>query len=453
MRISIIIALVLSPLLFYAQDSGAMSFTLEEAENYALENSTKVKNAKIDQQITEKTIWETISIGLPQASGSVNYSNIFKVPEMSFGGYVDWGSMDPMSYITPMDVFANYVEGQPIQLGVKQNVTWDITVNQIIFNGEYLVGLQALKTMRKTADIMIDKAEADTKALISETYILVQILQENKLIIEESMKNTEVLLKEIKATNAAGMIDKTSVDQFQLTVHNLTNAVSSMEKQIQTMKLLLKYQMGLDNSQEIVLTESADEILLNIDPNKILLQEFKLENNLDYRMLNIQEESALLTLKQHKSHVLPSLVAFYRHQEQMKTADFNFSNPNMVGVTLSVPILSSGGRWARTEKAKLELVKIQNVKYDVQSALNMQVTQNRNNFITANEKYKLEKQNLELAESIYNNTMIKFRNGSTSSLELTQAQNQMLTAQTGCYSAILELLQAKNNLDKALNNY
>lgn len=449
----LLLILFLPGLLLAQQDGQKTSFTLEEAQKFALENNVNVKNARINDQITDKTIWETIAIGLPQANGSVNYSNIFKVPEMSFGGYVNWGAMDPMSYITPMDVFANYVEGEPIQLGVKQNVTWDITINQIIFNGEYLVGLQALKTMRKTSETLIEKAEVDTKDLISETYILVQILEENKSIVEKSLKNTQALLVEMEATNQAGLLDKTSVDQFRLTTHNLTNAVSTLEKQIQTMKLLLKYQMGMDINQEIVLTESADDILLKVDANKLLLQPFYLENNLDYRMLSIQEESAMLTVKQHKSHVLPSVVAFYRHQEQMKTADFNFSNPNMIGVTVSVPILSSGGRWARTEKSKLELVKIQNIKYDLSSALAMQVTQFRNNFITANEKYLLEKQNLQLAESIYNNTLIKFKNGTASSLELTQAQNQMLTAQTGCYNAILELLQAKNNLDKVLNNY
>ena len=453
MRVGIFILFILVPFVFVAQENGARSLTLEEAQVYAVENSVKVKNAKVDQEITEKTIWKTIAIGLPQANGSVNYQNIFKVPEMNFGGYVDWEAMDPMSYITPVDVYTNYVEGQPIQLGVKQNITWDVTVNQIIFNGEYLVGLQAIKTLRKTSEIIIERAEADVKALITETYVLVKILEENKLILEESLQNTSVLLEEMELTNKAGFIDKTSVDQFQLTVHNLTNAVSTVEKQISTMKLLLKYQMGMDINQEIVLSESADEILSNVDGDKLLLQDFVLDNNLDYRMLNIQEESAFLTLKQQKSHILPSLVGFYRHQEQMKTADFNFANPNMIGVTLSIPILSSGSRWSDTEKAKLELIKIQNTKTDVVSALNMQVVQNRNNFITASEKYDLEKQNLVLAKKIYDNTLIMFKNGTASSLEVTQAQNQMLQSQTGCYNAILELLQAKSNLDKTLNNY
>ncbi len=299
----------------------------------------------------------------------------------------------------------------------------------------------------------MEKAEVDVKALISETYVLVKILEQNREVLNESLENTQILLDEMIATNTVGLLDKTSVDQFQLTVHNLTNAVSSIDKQIQTMKMLLKYQMGMDINQEIILTETAEELLEKVDVEQLLLQEFIVDNNIDYRMLNIQEESAILTVKQHKSHVLPSLTAFYRHQEQMKTADFSFANPNIVGVTMSVPILSSGGRWARTEKAELELLKVQNTKYDVERALNMQVSQNRNNFIVAFEKYDLEQQNLELAQKIYDNTLIMFRNGTASSLELTQAQNQMLTSQSNHYSAILELLQAKNNLDKTLNNY
>jgi outer membrane protein TolC len=300
--------------------------------------------------------------------------------------------MDPMSYITPIDVFSHYVEGEPIQLGVKQNVTWDITVSQIIFNGEYLVGLQAIKTMRKTSDVMMEKAEADVKALISETYVLVKILEQNREVLNESLENTQILLEEMIEINNVGLLDKTSVDQFQLTVHNLTNAVSSIDKQIQTMKMLLKYQMGMDINQEIILIETAEELLEKVNAEQLLLQEFKVDNNLDFRMLSIQEESAILTVKQHKSHVLPSLTAFYRHQEQMKIADFNFANPNMIGVTLSVPILSSGGRWARSEKAELELLKVQNTKYDVERALNMQVSQNKSNFIIAYEKYDLEKE-------------------------------------------------------------
>ncbi|MBN2778394.1 MAG: TolC family protein [Bacteroidales bacterium] len=453
MRRLLVCLIVLLPLKFFAQEFGQTSFTLEQAKNYAVENSVNVKNAKVNSEITEKTIWETISVGLPQANGTVNYQNIFTVPEMNFGGYVDWGAMDPMSYITPMDVFANYVEGMPIQLGVKQNVTWDVTVSQIIFNGEYLVGLQAIKTMRKTSDVLIEKAQMDVKALITETYVLVKIFEQNREVLNESLQNTKKLLEEMITTNEAGLIDKTSVDQFQLTVHNLTNVVVSMDKQIESMKLLLKYQMGMDINQEISLVESAEQILEGLNYEGLLLQEFNIGQNLDYRMLNIQEENASLIIKQNKSRTLPSLTAFYRHQEQMKTPDFNFSNPNVVGVTLSVPILSSGARWSRIEKAKLEYVKIQNTKIDVESALNMQVVQNRNNFIVAYEKYELEKKSLELAKKIYDNTLIMFRNGTASSLELTQAQNQMLTSQSNSYTAILELLQAKNNLDKVLNNY
>ena len=449
----VVIIFALIPLLYFAQESEIMSFTLEEAQNYAIENSVKIKNANIDNEIAKNKVWETTAIGLPQVSGNIKYQNTFTVPEMSFGGYIDWQAMDPTIPVTSGYVLSNYVMPEPIQMGVKENVTWDVTVSQLVFSGEYLVGLQAAKTYQQISEMAIVKAEIGLKSLISETYVLVKVLQENKIIIVESLENTEKLLVEMKATNKAGLLDKTSVDQFQLTVFNLTNAVSSIEKQIQTMKLLLKYQMGMDIKQEILLTESVEDILAKVNGEQLLLQEFVVNNHIDYQMLNVQEEVTSLALKRQKSTVLPTLSAFYRHQEQMKTAEFNFFSPDMIGATLSIPIFSSGGRYSKIEQSKLDLLKLQNTKFDVESALNMQVEQNKNAFITASEKYSLEKQNLVLSKTIYNNTLIMFQNGTASSLELTQAQNQMLTAQTGCYNSLLELLQAKNKLDKALNNY
>jgi outer membrane protein TolC len=261
----VFIILILMPFLLLAQSGEKNAFTLAEAQAFAVENSVNVKNATLDTEIAKKKVWETTAIGLPQVSGSVNYQNTFTVPEMSFGGFVDWQAMDPLTPVTPSDVLANYVMGEPMELGVAENFTWDITVSQLIFSGEYIVGLQAAKTYQQISGLSVVKAEIETKKLISETYVLVQVLTENKSLIAESLENTEKLLVEMQATNKAGLLDKTSVDQFQLTVYNLTNALSSLEKQVETMKILLKYQMGMDITQEIELTESAEDILFKVE--------------------------------------------------------------------------------------------------------------------------------------------------------------------------------------------
>ncbi|HBS85327.1 MAG: hypothetical protein A2W91_16095 [Bacteroidetes bacterium GWF2_38_335] len=429
------------------------AFSLKEAQEYALINNTSVKNAIIDIEIAKKKVWETTAIGLPQVNGNVNYQNVFTVPEMSFGGYIDWASMDPSIPLTSGDVLSHYVMPEPIQLGVKENVTWDITVSQLIFSGEYIVGLQAAKTFQQVSALSLEKAKIETKLLIKETYTLVQILEENRKIITNSLENTEKILADLQATNKVGFLDQTSVDQLELTTHNLTNAKISVEKQINTVKLLLKYQMGMNMDQEISLTESAETILSTVESDKILLQPFDIGKNIDYQMLEVQEEITSLSLKRQKSTNLPTLSAFYRHQEQMKTPEFNFTSPDMIGVSLKVPIFASGTRHVKIQQAKLELLQIENNKLNVEQALNMQVEQARNSFITANNKYILEKDNLDLSKRIYDNTLIKFQNGSVSSMELTQAQNQMLNTQMGYFTAILDLLKAKNTLDKAINNY
>lgn len=436
-----------------AQDEEKSSFTLLEAIAFAQENNANVKNAEVDMEIAKKKVWETTAIGLPQVTGSVNYTNTFDVPEMSFGPYIAWDMMPPGDPITPETIGAYTMPGQIIELGVKENVAWDITVSQLIFSGEYIVGLQASKAFQQMSDLSYEKANIDINQQISDSYLLVKMLEKNYQNVETSLENTRLLLKEMETTNEVGFADKNSVDQFRLTVSNLGNVLLSMERQINTSKMLLKYQMGYDMDKEIELTQNLEEVFAALDYESYLTKEFTVENHIDYQILDTQEKLTLLSLKQQKSKSLPTIAAFYKHQEQFETPDFNFFNPNMVGVSLTVPIFSSFSRSSKVKQAKLELIKAQNSKAMVASGLSLQIQQARGDFSTAFEKYTVEKENLALAEKIYDDTVKKFKNGNASSLEVTQAQNQMLNTQSSYYTAIFELLQAKNTLDKALNNY
>jgi outer membrane protein len=451
-RLLIITALTLLTNLLFAQTEDKNSFTLQEAVEFAKENNSSVKNSEIDIEIAAKKVWETTAIGLPQVSGSASYTNIFSVPEMSFGPYIDWYSMPAGTAITPELIGAYTREGNSIQLGVKENVTWDITVSQLIFSGEYLVGLQASRTYRLMADLGLEKAFLDVKQSVSDAYILVLLLKRNYLNIEQSLENTKKLLQEMEATNKVGFVERTGVDQFRLTVANLGNALLSIQRQVKTAEMLLKIQMGYEIAKEITLSETLDGIFENNDYTNYINQDFGIENHIDYKLFDTQEKLTILSLKQQKSKALPTLSGFYRHQGQMDSPDFNFFNPNMIGVSLNVPIFSSFSRSSKIQQAKLELIKVQNTKIQVSDGLQVQISQAGNDLATAWEKYTVEKENLSLAERIYSDTVIKFKNGSSSGLELTQAQNQMLNTQSSYFTSMFEVLKAKNTLDKALNN-
>lgn len=451
-RIIIITIFTLLTGSLFAQEENKSSFTLEEAIEFAKLNNTNVKNSEIDIQIAKKKVWETTAIGLPQVSGSASYSNIFSVPEMSFGPYVDWYSIPDGTVITPEVIYAYTKDGNIMQLGVKQNVTWDITVTQLIFSGEYLVGLQASRTFQQMSDLGFEKASIEVKQQVADTYILVLLLERNYQNIETSLENTKKLLQEMEVTNTVGFVDKTGVDQFRLTVANLGNVLLSMQRQTNTSRMLLKLQMGYNMENEIQLAQSLEEIFAVNDYTTYINQEFNVENHIDFKLLDTQEKLSLLSVKQQKSKALPTISGFYKHQGQLESPEFNFFNPNMVGISLNVPIFSSFGRSAKLQQAKLELIKTQNTKIQVVDGLQLQIAQARNELSSSFEKYTVEKENLTLAEKIFDDTVLKFKNGFSSGLELTQAQNQMLNTQASYFTAMFEVLKAKNTLDKALNN-
>jgi outer membrane protein TolC len=294
------------------QSQTVMKLSLKEAQDYALKNNAQIKNAKLDIVLAKKKVWETTAIGLPHATGTANYSNILEVPEMNFGGYIYWQSIDATMPLTSDMVMDNYVEGEPIQLGTKENVTFDFNVSQLVFSGEYIVGLQASKIYKKLSEQNLQKTEADIKELIINTYYLVLIAEKSKEILESTLTNTEKIAYEIKEMLNVGFVEDTDFDQIELTLSNIKNSLSSLERQVGLTYKLLKMQLGLETEIDIELTDNLDDILSNISYEQLLNEQFFVENNIDYKLITTQENLSNLSLKREKSTFLPSVAAFYR---------------------------------------------------------------------------------------------------------------------------------------------
>jgi outer membrane protein TolC len=168
--------------------------------------------------------------------------------------------------------------------------------------------------------------------------------------------------------------------------------------------------------------------------------------------MNTQEQFGKLALKKEISNYLPNLSAFYRHTELINQPAFNFTPKDILGLTLNVPILSSGQRVVMVQERKMELEKITISKQKAIEDVKMDYTNALNDMNSTYEKYQNEKKNIDLTKRIYDKTIIKFQEGISTSLDLTQVNNQYLTAQTNYYTAILNLLIARNKLDKLVNN-
>jgi outer membrane protein TolC len=419
-----------------------LRLSLEEARRYALEHNLELRNAKADANIAARQVWEITASGLPQIDGSVGYQYFTDIP----------------TNLVPAEFFG----GQPgefaeIQFGTEQNLTAPLSVNQLIFDGSYIVGLQAARIFRELSQRTYQKSEIEINSMVTETYYLNLATVQNLEIMQENLENLEKTLFETQKMFDAGFTDAINVDQLKLTVANLRNRIASMERQKDLSLNLLKFQIGLDVEHPLELTDNLENLFGNISLEILSVYEFNPENHIDFRIMQSQEKMQLMTMRREWSFYLPNISAFYTRQENAFRNEFNFFESgnswyptSIIGLNINIPIFSSGLRASRVKQARLELEKAQNNTLQVKQNLILQKQEAYSGMQTALEQYNSEKDNLELAEKILQRTQIMYREGMATSLELTQASDQFLSTQAGYINAMFELLNAKNKLEKAL---
>lgn len=427
----------------FGQSPKPLTFTLSQAQEYAVKNNLNVKNAAIDVDIAQKIVWENTAMGLPQIAGSIGYTNNLSlattlIPGEFFGG-------EPGTF-------------QEVKFGTQHNSTASITANQLLFNGPYIVALQAAKTYKKVSEQTFERTENDVKEAVAQNYYLVLLSEETIKVLKENEHNLSQILTESRELYKIGFVEETDVDQFQVNLSNVENAVRSMERQLEVSINLLKYQMGIKMDLEIVLLENLESIIRVMDLGTTLGNEFDVAMHVDYRLLNTQEQLAHLDLKRTRAESWPTLTAFYTNQRTALRNEFNFFNfeekwfpSSMLGITLNIPIFASGMRYSQITQRKLTWEKTKNTKEFTARGLMLEHQQAKYDFNNALERYYSEKENLEIAKKVFDKTTIKYKEGISSSLDLTQINNQYLQSQTNYISALVELLNAKIRLDKSLN--
>jgi outer membrane protein len=444
-----------------AQDIQAVttSLTLKQAQEYAIRNNANSRNSALDMEIAKKKIWETTAIGLPQISAQANYQHLFTVPELSLGGTTYLAtSLPPGTNVTSDDitnekVYMGFTPAPPIKLGVANNTTLDITVSQLIFSGEYIVGLQATKVFYTMTDQSRQKTEIDLKESVANTYAMALVFEQTRLVLNQSLENTSKTLGEMQQMYKQGLVENTDVDQIELVSLTLKNAVSSMSRQIDATYDLLKFQLGMPFAEKILLSDNLESIANTVNLETLIATQFNINNNLDYQILKTSEDISKLNLKREKSTYLPNVAAVYRHNEMMNQPEFNFNPKDVVQIAMNIPIASSGMRNSKVQQRKLELQKVTNTKDNLANGLQLQYINTRNELTTAFEKYQNDKRNIELTKRILDKSLIKFKEGLASSRDITEFLNQYLTAQSNMYTSMLSLISAKNKLDKLNNNF
>jgi outer membrane protein len=431
-----------------AEDAAAvMRFSLKEAQDYAVKFSTETRNSRIDVAIARKKIWETTASGLPQLKATLSYRDNLKIPT----------TLIPAKFLDPDAGDGEFIG---LKFGTQHNTTVDLTATQLIFNGSYFVALQASKVFLQLSRDQQEKKEIDIRATVANTYHLILLAEKNQQILLSSLDNLRETLRETTAMYQAGFSEATAVDQLQLSVSDLENTRATTERQVDTAYRLLKLQMGVDQDRAITLSDSLVSLLAGMDNALPGSEDFDLARHIDFRMLETQEKSMALLLKREKAEFLPTVTAYVTFSQSAMREKFNFFSRGekwypaaTLGFNLAVPVFTSGLRLARVAQTRLELEKAQNLKIQVADGLKLAMSQARTDFAAALEREKNTAKMVVLAQRIFDNTRSKFGQGLVTTMELTQAHNQYLSAESNHAQVVVQVLDVRVRLDKILNHH
>ncbi len=439
MKQSILLVFILTGMLGKVQSQ--QRYTLKEAQEYAVQNSFNSQKAQLDIDQARAKILETIAIGLPQINAEGTYNNNIQIPTSVIPGEF---------FGAPAGTFI------PVQFGVRNNLTGSITGTQLLFNGSYIVGLQASRAYAELISNQKIKTEIQVRQDVATAYFLAIAAAENVATLEKSTGTLKQLSTDTRALYENGLAEEQSADQLLINLTNLENNLENAKMQLSQALNLLKFQMGLPQSTGLELSESLDNLTAH-HASELLVNNNDISASIDYKLSANNVKLQRLNTLNKKAAYLPTLSMFATHQQNaffQRSEEFNsksFYPATIVGFKLSVPLFSSGMKHQQVVQAKLDLDKAKISEVQAREGIALEQQNARNNYSFQLKNFDNQKNNLQLAEKVKQKTLIKFKEGIASSFELSQSESQYLQAQGGYIQAVINLLNAKVQFQKAFN--
>ena len=412
---------ILMPWMIRAQETpnGPQSLTLEQAVNFAIEHNKELQVSQINIDLRNKMVQEAISQGLPQINGSLDYTTNFNHEIQSF------------------------------KSKLPDQSTVGVSVSQLLFSGQWILGIQTSKIAKTIAAQQVTLTELDIKETVYNSYYTILVSERLMGIVKRNLENMSEVQAHTENMYKAGTAEVTDVDQIRITVGQLKNSLLAMQRTVDVNYNLLRLQLGLQAGTPITLTDMLENFLQEDGFQKLAAQGFDINDNSQYQLMQTQEELQKKMVGLKKWAYAPTISASYSYSYQIKSG--LFSAPHTAGVTMSIPIFSGLERKAQLDQEKLTLDQTTLNKSLLEDQLNLQEEQYKFALNNALEDYNLQKENIVVAKKVLDNYQHKYNAGAVSSLDLTQANNNYLQAENNFTSACLTLLQAQTQLDKLYN--
>jgi len=457
---------------FIARSQEPLRLSLSEAVDYAVEHNKTLQNAKLDVKASELKVKETISQGLPQIDAGVDFTTYFGY-EMAFklgggsGNYTEqqlteaWQQTSAQFPAFTQADLMNYMAGStytgilsamnPMAIKMTDASTGKIQLGQLLFSGQYWVGIQTAKLGKKIAQQGLESSVLDVKQNITNSYFMVLVTQKSMEIFEQNIADLKKIENHTRKMVDTGVSEQTSLDQITVQVSMLENTKKTMERALRMGYNLLKFQLGVNAETDVILSESYDKLL-----SENILQlpsdgNFSIESNLLYQMTETNQKISEKMVKMEQMAYAPTLTGFYAYNQKFLTTGFDMTPNHIAGLSMSIPIFSSGSRAHKVALAKIKFEQAGINKAMVADQLSMQEQQLKMDLNSAIENYELQKETVNVAKRVFDNVNRKFEQGMVSSLELTQSNSNYLQAETNFVQASFTLLQARLALDKLYN--
>ena len=407
---------------------ASLSLSLSEAQDYAVKQNRSLKNASLAVQEEYAKRWQTIAAMLPQADGSYAYSNYF--------GYRATLSMRGMD-----------VDIQMPNLGAL-GATASIGIN-----GQGIVGVLLNNIAIQMKKIALEKSEDQLRSSVRSSYVSVLALQSITNLLDSSLANIQNLEQITQNSVDAGAAEQTAADQIRVRVNTLKNSINSQKRNIELATNSLKVLLDVPVATELVLTDSIDAIL---SPERILTllsDEFDIRNNLDYQTVERSAELAKRNVHMAGWAYGPTIALAYNYQNQRYYGEggMRMTPPNVLQVTVKMPLWSSAKRAAGVVEKKIAYERAKNTLSETTDNLSIQYRQLCFDLTNAYETYMNEKDNIEVSKRVFTSATEKYKWGAASNLELTNASNDLINAQSTYVNAMLTLINAQSSLEEFLN--
>lgn len=424
-------------------DTATYSYSVQQSVDYALNHNASMQNVMLDQVNAGNKVKEVIGAGLPQINSSAQIQDFLEIPTSFIPGEFFGGQ--PGTYI-------------PVQFGTKYNASVNFSATQLIFSGSYFVALKGAKVYQELAQKNADRTRIETAADVTKAYYTVLVNNEKKKLLDANLERIKKLVDDTKELYKNGFVEKLDVDRITVTYNNLTTEFSNVNRLLDLSIVLLKYQMGMDQSANLVLTDKIEN--LSFVAESPSAGKFDYNKRVEFQLSTLALRGQKLVFKAERVGYLPTVALFGSLSAQAARTKFDvfeFGKPwypmAVIGLQVNLPIFDGLQRHYRVQQAKVGVLQAENNLLFIQRTIDMQQAVARVNLQNSAATLNSQKENMELAQNVFDVSKKKYDQGLGSNLEVINAQTALKEAQTNYFNALYDAVIAKVEFDKSTGTF